>query len=193
MKKKCIHSFGRVVDYFRGAVRPHLRNDLCCKLSSSTSGPEHRQQGRGQGTQASSLSIDAHCSLARRRVCRRLRRTPSFNRFLSPAKAWAFTFACCALAGASIGAVIAFVIANNASPVQNDDGFYEFDERGRTKRFAAAGVKRTTVPIPMGITSRSGPPSPEDDRIESKRRAAAHRNIGARRQQERHNGCKRNE
>jgi hypothetical protein len=37
----------------------------------------------------------------------------------------------CALAGAVIGALIAFAVANSLAPVQNDDDFYEIDERRR--------------------------------------------------------------
>ena len=72
----------------------------------------------------------------------------------------------CALAGAALGAVIAFAIASNASPVQNDADFYEIDERGAMRSFAAVWREANDRPLANGDQIQERPAvRREDDRI----------------------------
>jgi hypothetical protein len=72
----------------------------------------------------------------------------------------------CALAGAALGAIIAFAIANNASPVQDDADFYEIDERGRDEDSRRVWREANDRPIANGDQIQERPATRrEDDRI----------------------------
>jgi hypothetical protein len=74
----------------------------------------------------------------------------------------------CALAGAAIGAFIAFAIANSLAPVQNDADFYEIDERRRDDDVRRAWRASEDRPLPDGDQIQQERPTPhrEEDRIQ---------------------------
>jgi hypothetical protein len=73
----------------------------------------------------------------------------------------------CALGGAVIGALIAFAIANSLTPVQNEDDFYEIDERRRDDEVRRAWRASDDRLLPEGDQIRERPTSrQQDERIQ---------------------------
>jgi membrane protein DedA with SNARE-associated domain len=73
----------------------------------------------------------------------------------------------CALAGAALGAFIAFAIANSVAPVQNDDDFYQIDERRRDDEVRRAWRTAEDKPLPDGDQIQQRPAlRSEEDRIQ---------------------------
>ena len=73
----------------------------------------------------------------------------------------------CALAGAVIGALIAFAIANSVAAVQDDEDFYQIDERRRDDEVRRAWRAAEDKPLPNGDQIQEPPISRrEEDRIQ---------------------------
>jgi membrane protein DedA with SNARE-associated domain len=73
----------------------------------------------------------------------------------------------CALAGAAIGAFIAFAIADSLAPVQDDADFYEIDERRRDDEIRRAWRTSEDKPLPNDDHIQGRPASRrEEDRIQ---------------------------
>ena len=73
----------------------------------------------------------------------------------------------CALAGAAVGAFIAFAIANSLAPVQDDADFYEIDDRRRDDEVRRAWRASEGRPLPDGDQIQQRPASRlEEDRIQ---------------------------
>jgi hypothetical protein len=73
----------------------------------------------------------------------------------------------CALAGAALGAFIAFAIANSLAPVQDDADFYEIDERRRDDEVRRAWRASEDRPLPDADQIQERPVSrQEEDRIQ---------------------------
>jgi hypothetical protein len=71
------------------------------------------------------------------------------------------------LTGAVIGALIAFAVANSLAPVQDDEDFYEIDERRRDDDIRRAWRASDDRPLTNGDQIQERPGSrQEEDRIQ---------------------------
>ncbi len=72
----------------------------------------------------------------------------------------------CALAGAALGAFIAFAIANGLSPVTADADFYEIDERRRDEDVRRAWRASDDRRLPESDQIQDRPNTRQEDRIQ---------------------------